>query len=84
MYISENFFAMRINAEVMAGRIYCKEVSLEEIYKTFATINNIDSNTVEYLKKLEIETEKENVIGIKENINKLKKLKSQGKAIYLI
>lgn len=79
-----NYAAMRINAEVMAQRIYKKDVTLNEIYNTLSLINNIDSETIKYLKNLEVLTEKENIIGVTENIVFLKQVKNEGDSVCLI
>lgn len=82
--ISENFCDLRIYAEHMASRIFCKEITLDDIYEAFGMLNNIGQNETEYLKRLEIKVEKENIIGVKENINFLKNVKKNGVKTYLI
>lgn len=87
-YIRNNFFQLRINAEKLARHV-CnargdEELTLNDIYEALATTGCIDSDKIDTLIMLEKEVEYENIIGIDENINKIKDLKKQKEHVILI
>ncbi len=87
-YIIDNFFELRIHSEELvrkAGIFQNKEeVTLYDIYKSMAVCGCLDDNQIEYLCELEKEIEIANVVGIEENIQKLKKLTEMGERVILI
>lgn len=87
-YFAENFYELRVGAEELA-RLHGsgngkQEITLDDIYKALATTACISEVQQEQLKKLEMETEYDNALGIAENICRLKDLKSRGEHIVLI
>lgn len=87
-HISANFYELRINAEDLA-RLNNKskgieEVTLEDIYTAMATSGCLSLEEQIILCDLEKITEIENVVGIEENIAKVKSLISQGEEVILI
>ncbi len=87
-YLTANFYELRTGAEKLAqqyagikGR---QEITFDDIYKTLATTSCISEEQQEELKKLEVETEYKNVLGMEKNIALLKKLKGQGERVVLI
>jgi len=86
-YVRNNFFELRINSEALAG-FYCSNthcaVTLERIYYALAMTGKLSDADVKALTELEKQTEYENVVGINENISKVKELASKGEHIVLI
>ncbi len=87
-YLRENFHDLRKGAEELArlqareeGR---EEVTLDEIYRALATTASLRDGQQEALKKLEEETEYENILPISANIRLLKQYQKQGEHIALI
>jgi len=75
--ICKYFANFRINAEVETRRLASEngkcEVTLNQIYDTFAFMNGLSSDQTQYLMRLEIETEYAVSLPIMENIDLLKK-----------
>ena len=83
-----NFYELRVGAE-KASRRYARlkgrqEISLEDIYRILAMTACVSEAQTEELKKLEVKTECDNILGIKDNIDLLKKLIIQGERVVLI
>jgi len=87
-HIKENFYDIRINAERLArehnSSRLIEEVSLIEIYTALALAGGLNDRQIQLLYKLEIQTEKENIIGIEENIEKVRFLIDKGEQVVLI
>ena len=87
-YLADNFYELRVGAEGLARRYASEagryEIRLDDIYHALATTACISEAQQNQLKKLEVETEYNSVLGIFENINLLKKLKGRGEHIVLI
>ena len=87
-YVIDNFFELRIHGEELARnaglRQGVEEVTLHDIYEAVAVCGCLKERQIEYLYRLEQETEIANVIGIDENIRKLKELLGQGERVVLI
>lgn len=87
-FLSANLSELRIGAMQLAQQILGlngkKEINLDDIYKMLFMTTSISDHQQEELKKLEIETECNNVLGIAKNIALLKKLKAQGEHVVLI
>ncbi len=88
-YIKNNFYNLRINAEILARHTYCavggaEDVTLEQIYEAMSMTGSISVEEAQKLISLEKETEYENVIGIDANINKIRQLISNGEQVVLI
>ncbi|OOM79954.1 hypothetical protein [Clostridium sp. BL-8] len=88
-YIKNNFYHLRINAEVLARYTYCavggaEDITLEQIYEAMSMTGSVAGEEVQKLISLEKETELENVVGINININKIKQLIASGEHVVLI
>lgn len=88
-YIKNNFYHLRINAEILARHTYCavgeaEDVTLEQIYEAMSMTGSLAEEEVQKLISLEKETEYENVIGIYVNINKINQLIASGEHVVLI
>lgn len=77
-YLRNNFYRLRIQSELFARKIYCKgdieDITLFQIYQTMSFMGNIEASQILKLKELEEYIEVQNVIGINENIEKVKNL----------
>ena len=87
-FLAGNFYELRVGAEELA-RLYAnenrkQEITLDDIYKALATAACITEKEKEQLKRLELETEYKNVLGIFRNINLVKELRAKGENIVLI
>ena len=87
-FLISNFYELRTGAEELA-RVYAtangkREITLDDIYRSLMTTACITLEQKEKLKKLEIETEYNNVIGISKNIELLKELKNKKAHMVLI
>lgn len=88
IFLADNFYELRVGSERLA-RYHARqkkkqEVTLDDIYKALSTTACITEEQIEELKKLEIETEYNNVLGISKNINLLKQLLRKGEHVVLI
>lgn len=87
-YIKENFFNLRIHAEELARVNYAvagaEDVTLEQIYEAMRMTGCLSLLEAELLMKLERTLEYENIIGIEENIVKVKQLIEAGQKVVLI
>lgn len=87
-YVIDNFFELRIHSEELsrkAGSFQKKEeVTLYDIYTAMAVCGCLDEDQIKYLCELETETEIANVVGIEENIQRLKRLLEQGERVILV
>ena len=87
-YIASNFYELRIHAEELARannqRNGIEEVSLDDIYEAMALTGCLSSEDKRKLSELEKATELENVVGITDNIDKVKGLISQGEEVILL
>lgn len=83
--LPKDFYTIRIESERLARELGdCREITFDDIYTKIQEDYNLDNETIRYLKDLEIKTELENLVGIEENILKLKTLIEQGKRVVLI
>lgn len=89
-FFKENFAFLRHESEnwerenVFRNRTGAQDITFDEIYSLIQKNQNLTDEQVNLLKELEIQTEKDNLVPIAENINILKKLKEDGKEIVLI
>ena len=87
-FVVDNFFELRVHGEELARKSkemqWIEEVTLQDIYDAMSLCGCISSGQKKYLMDLEIITETENVIGIEENIIKLKELLEKGEKVVLI
>ncbi len=87
-YIVTNFYELRIHSENLARLNNesngIEEVSLEDIYCAMAMTGCVSAEDQKLLCELERRTEIDNTIAIEENIDKVKKLISQGEEVILI
>ncbi len=87
-FLCANFYELRSGAERLARR-YARsagreEVTLDDIYKILSMTTGVSEEQLEELKKLEVDLECDNVLGIRKNIALLKKLKKEGERVVLI
>lgn len=88
-FIKDNFFRIRVETEklvrkCMSRKFQYEEITIDEIYETIKNDYNLTPEEVEFLKNLEIATEINNIVPIKENISKLKELVANGERVVLI
>lgn len=87
-YVVDNFFELRIHSEELARKAGSfqkkEEITLTDIYKAMSVCGCLTAAQIEYLCGLEEQTEQTNVVGIDENIQRLKNLLEQGKRVILI
>ena len=83
-----NFYNLRIQIEMLTRRMYChgeiEDITLNQIYETMHLVGMINKGDINYLIELEKEIELKNTIGIKENIDSVKKLLNDGKSVIAI
>ncbi len=76
VYVRENFYIIRVESEAFLRKHYAaykiNEITFEEIYDYIQKNYALLDEEINLLKNLEIETERKNLTGIPENINKLK------------
>lgn len=87
--LGRNFAQIRINAEKEAGAYSSlskdkMEVNLETIYQVVMQMTGISLHTRNRLMEMEVQTEIDCVVGIKDNISKLKQISENGEHIVLI
>lgn len=86
--LKENFYTLRIDTEcfIRENRQNYKvnEITIDEIYDFIKENNFLTDEQKEKLLKLELDSERKNLIPINENISKLKNLIQQGKRVVLI
>ena len=87
-FFYENFCTIRVETEqysrynkFSAFRTY--EVSFDEIYNTIAQNYNLDSSIIEKIKRIELTSERENLVPIIKNIDKLKKSAENGHVVLI-
>jgi predicted HAD superfamily hydrolase len=80
-----NFYTIRIESEIKARENSdFREISFENIYYQMKQDFNLSDEDCNYLKSLEIQTELENLVGIEENILKIKSLIEKEERVVLI
>ena len=86
--LRQNFYTIRIESEQyirtqkkLSEKTF--EVSFDEIYEAISENYELSSELKEYLKDLEIKTEKDNIIPIKKNIELLKSCAKQGDVVLI-
>lgn len=86
--IIANFYILRVQSEQYLKAIKrlenTVEITLDEIYDFWAKNFGLSKQERDILLNLEIQTEKENLIPIEQNLNILKNLISKGKNVILI
>lgn len=86
--IRSRFCDLRIEAEQQAQKSFVdtdvEAAAIPEIYNAMANIGDLDAHVVSQLIELELETAVQNVIGIEENIAKVKELRKKGKRVVLV
>lgn len=87
-YIRINFMDLRINAEVLARKVYqrgvIEDISLQMIYASLKKIGCLVDNNIDKLIKLEKDIEYKCSVGISDNINRVKELISLKNRVVLI
>lgn len=87
-FFYENFCTIRVEAEEYArynkfSALRTYEVSFDEIYNTIAQNYNLDNSIIEEIKKIELTLERENLVPIIKNIDKLKKSAENGHIVLI-
>ena len=87
-FFYENFCTIRVEAEEYArynkfSALRTYEVSFDEIYNTIAQNYNLDSSIIEKIKRIELTLERENLVPIIKNIDKLKKSAENGHIVLI-
>lgn len=87
-YVIDNFYELRIHSEELARKAGVfqrrEEVTLEDIYAAMAVCGCISREQQDYLYCLEQKTEIANVVGITQNIDKLKAIVDSGERVVLV
>ncbi len=87
-HVRENFFYLRIGAEQVARNTYCgsdcDDVTPEQIYGVLVKQGQITEKQAKQLQQLEEEAELATVVGIRENIERVKRLVAAGERVVLI
>lgn len=88
LYIKENFYTLRQHSEALARKSYCikgcEDKTFEQIYEALGCNGMLTPNQIERIKSLELEIEEECVVGVEENINRIKEYVQEGKNVVLI
>lgn len=87
-FIQENFCTIRVETEQYTrynkfSSLRTYEVSFDEIYNTIAQNYNLDSSIIEKIKGIELTLERENLVPIIKNIDKLKKSAENGHVVLI-
>ncbi|MBO7672907.1 hypothetical protein J6S88_05810 [bacterium] len=85
----QNFYKIRIGSEDLArqrNRLLKEslEVTLDDIYDIIQINENLSNDDIKFLKSLEIETETQNIVLLRDNFAILKSLYDKGKRVILI
>lgn len=87
-YVIDNFFELRIHGERLARKAASfqriEEVTLRDIYEAISVCGCLDQAQADYLRCMEEALEIANVVGIPENIRRLKELLQQGQRVILV
>ena len=79
-----DFPTLRISAEAQARRLKGGDVTLDEIYKSFAELTELDAETCKKIRELEISTEVALCLPRREVVGWFKKAVKLGKKIWLL
>lgn len=87
-YVRENFYIIRVESEAFLRKHYAfhgiNEITLDEIYDYIQKNYALSDDEKFLLKNFEISTERKNLIGIPENIERVKSAISSGYRVILI
>lgn len=87
-YIVDNFFELRIHSEELIRKSKAsqnvEEITLQDIYMAMAVSGLLNEKQMAYLYDMEVELEIVNVVGIPENVERIKNLLHQGQRVVLI
>ncbi len=85
-HVRQNFAYFRETSETYARRVYFDkgEVSIEDIYSVLAINSNLSQDVIDYLIELELQVERECVIPITDNLNKLFSYVDGGEKVVLV
>lgn len=88
LYVRENFYTLRQHSEALARKSYCikgcEDKTFEQIYKALSCNGLLSDEQVNRLKELELLVEEECVVGVEENINRIKQYVNENKTVILI
>ncbi len=86
--LKTNFYELRIGAEQVARNTYCKngiqEVTLEQIYDVLVKEHKITEEGAAFLQRTECDIESEYIVGISENISRVRDLLEKKERVILI
>lgn len=86
--VKSNFYGLRIKIEKLVRVSHCyngvQDVTLSQIYEGFVKTGYITGEQAGPLADLELHTEMDNILGIQENIDKIKELLKEGNRVALI
>ena len=87
-FFKNNFYTLRVQGEAYLRRTLVSEdvqdITFEEIYEVLGHNNYLSNAQIKRLKELEITTEEQNILGISENIKKLKQCIKENYNVVLI
>lgn len=86
--LRQNFYLIRQEAEKVARNTYVvgevKDITLQQIYEAVSVMEGLSPQQTAELMALEVALEKDNVLPIRINIEKVKKLTEEGNRVVLI
>ncbi len=83
--LPKDFYTIRVESEQYAREVApSREISFGDIYLKMQTDYSLSNEDISFLKDLEIKTELGNLVGIEENILRVKKLIDEGEKVVLI
>ena len=81
---SFDFPTMRLKAEEKARQIKTSDVNLDDIYKSFAVITELDDETCQKIREIEVSTELKLILPRQDVVNWFKEILKRGRKIWLI
>lgn len=87
-YVIDNFFELRVHSEELIRKSFSaqniEETGLKDIYTAMSVCGCINEEQIDYLCQMEQEIEIANVLGIDENIRRVKELLAKGERVILV
>ena len=87
-YIKDNFYFLRQYSESLARKSYCikgcEDKTFDQIYEALGINGLLSEEQLKRLQNLELRMEYDNILGIDENIDRIKRLLDAGKNVVLI
>lgn len=86
--LGQDFYTVRINAEttyIISEKSGDREdISLNDIYRRMSWMTALSDEELEFVKQLELQTELNNIVGISDNIEKIRRHIEDGDRVVLI